>query len=202
MPNALRRIITFVGTFALLFGIAVSLGSPAAAASFAKEAAPVATPASPRDGATVAARHVLLTWTTSAPASSYEVRWGTVEGLGTDGLIVADGSVAGLMVERFDIPDLADLTYYWQVRAVGLDGSAGPWSEAVAFVVQAGTGDGEQLDTLAPDGAEAPAEPATRTPAGSWTAIDGILYVVVATSFAAILLAAVAYTWLRVRREA
>jgi hypothetical protein len=201
VPNALRRIITLVGAVALLLGAAASLSAPASAVT---ADAPVVSPVTPADGATVAARHVLLTWTSSTSAASYEVRWGTVEGLGPDGLIVADGSVAGLTKPRFDIPDLADLTYHWQVRAIGVDGSAGPWSAPSSFVVQAGTGEGEQLDTLAPDGAESPGEQPARTPAaaGGWAAVDGILYLVVASTFAVILLAVVARTWVRVRREA
>jgi hypothetical protein len=201
VPNALRRIITLVGSVALLLGVAAFLSVPATAVA---TDAPVATPATPADGATVAARHVLLTWTSSTPAASYEVRWGTVEGLGPDGLIVADGSVSGLTVPRFDIPDLADLTYHWQVRAIGVDGSPGPWSGAASFVVLAGTGEGEQLDTLAPEGAEAADDPSARAPtaAGRWAAVDGILYVVVASMFAVTLLAVVTRTWMRVRREA
>lgn len=201
MPNALRRIITLVGALALLLGVAASLSAPASAVT---TDAPVVTPATPADGATVAARHVLLTWTASTPAASYDVRWGTVEGIGPDGLIVADGSVTGLTKPRYDIPDLADLSYHWQVRAIGVDGSVGPWSAATSFVVQAGTGEGEQLDTLAPDGVEAADEEAPRAPAAArgWAAVDGILYVVGASMFAAVLLAVVTRTWMRVRREA
>lgn len=201
MPNAVRRIIALVGAVALLLGVAASLSAPASAAL---TDAPVVTPEAPARGATVAARHVLLTWSSSTPAASYDVRWGTVEGLGPDGLIVADGSVTGVTDQHFDIPDLADLTYYWQVRAVGVDGSVGPWSDPTSFVVLVGTGEGEQLDTLAPDGAESPGEQPSRTPGapGGWAAVDGILYLVVASSFAIILLAVVAHTWMRVRREA
>jgi hypothetical protein len=201
VPNALRRIITLVGAVALLLGVATSLSAPASAVTMG---APVVTPETPADGATVAARHVLLTWTSSTPAASYDVRWGTVEGLGPDGLIVADGSVTGLTKPRFDIPDLVDLTYYWQVRAIGVDGSAGAWSDPASFVVLVGTGEGEQLDTLAPEGAESSGEQPSRTPAapGGWAAVDGILYLVVASMFAVILLAVVTRTWMRVRREA
>jgi hypothetical protein len=201
VPNALRRILTLVGSVALLLAIAAGLSAPASALG---QTGPVATPATPADGSTVPAGHVLLSWTSSAPAESYEVRWGTTGELGPDGLLVADDSVSGLTASWFDIPDLADLTYHWQVRAIGGDGSVGPWSAASSFTVLAGTGEGEQLDTLTPDGAEAPVEKPAHTPvaAGGWAAVDGILYLVVASLFAVLLLAVVARAWIQRRREA
>lgn len=193
MPNALRRILTLVGAAVLLM--------IAPAHALASEGGPVATPVTPAEGATVPGGHVLLSWTTSAPAESYDVRWGTAEELGPDGLLLADGSVSGLTEPWYDIPDLADLTYHWQVRATGIDGAVGPWSAVASFTVLAGSGEGVQLDTLTPEGAEAPAEKPTRTPvaAGGWAAVDGILYLVVASSFAVLLLAVVLRAW--VRRE-
>lgn len=194
MPNALRRILSFAGAVAL----ALVVVSPAHGAANDQ---PVVTPVSPADGATLAARGVLLTWVSSEPAASYEVRWSTTEQLGPDGLLLADGSVAGLTEPHYDIPDLADLEYHWQARAIGTDGSAGPWSAVSSFTVRAGTGEGEQLDTLAPDGAEAPDVKPARAP-GGWASVDGILYLLVATAFAVLLLAFVARAWLRERRTA
>lgn len=194
MPNALRRILTLVAAAALLLAAVTSLGAPASAVT--AEGGPVAIPVTPAEGATVSARYAVLSWTSSAPAASYDVRWGTAEELGPDGLILADDEVDGLTTSWFTIPDLADLTYHWQVRAIGVDGSVGPWSAAASFTVLAGTGEGEQLDTLTPDEAETP----TRAP-GGWAAVDGILYLVVASTFALLLLAVVARAWLHRRSE-
>ncbi|HWH97624.1 MAG TPA: hypothetical protein VNS80_04590 [Pseudolysinimonas sp.] len=201
MPNAMRRILTLLGAIALLLGVAVSLGGTANAAT--AEGGPVATPTSPVDGATVPAGHVLLTWTSPSPVTSYDVRWGTVEELGPDGLLLADDSVSGLTNPWFDIPNLADLTYYWQVRAIGVDGAVGPWSASTSFTVLAGTGEGEQLDTLTPEGADTSPEKPTHTPVkpGGWAAVDGILYLAVASSFAIVLLAVVVRAWLHRQRE-
>jgi hypothetical protein len=199
VPNALRRILSLIGFVAL--AAAVSLGAGASAHAAANEAAPTVTLVSPLDGATVPARHVLVSWASSAPAASYDVRWGTAEALDADGLIIADGSVSGVTESRFDIPDLADLDYHWQVRAIGTDGSPGPWSAAFSFTVLAGTGEGEQLDTLAPDGAAAPEAQPGYAPSG-WASADGFLYLAVAFGFAFLLLAVVARAWLRERRAA
>lgn len=195
MPNALRRILSFVGAVALLFAGAT------ATAHAAPSAAPVVVAVAPADGATVPAGSVQLAWASSEPAASFEVRWGTTGEVGPDGLLLADGEAAGLTEPRYDIPDLADLAYYWQVRAIGTDGSEGPWSEVSSFTVLAGTGEGEQLDTLTPGGSEAPEVKPARAP-GGWASVDGILYLLLASAFAVLLLAVVARAWLRQRRTA
>lgn len=194
MPNAMRRILSLAGAVAL----ALVVVSPAHGATSDQ---PIVTPVSPADGATVAAGGVLLTWVSSEPAASYEVRWSTTEELGPDGLLLADDSVAGVTEPQFDIPDLADLEYHWQVRAIGTDGTAGPWSAASSFTVMAGTGDGEQLDTLGGGSAEAPDAKPVRAPGGAGS-VDGILYLLIASSFAVLLLAFVARAWVRDRRTA
>jgi hypothetical protein len=196
VPNALRRILSVAGAVALLF--AAGAAAPAHGAS---RTAPVVVAIAPADGATVPAGNVELTWASSEPAASFEVRWGTTGDVGPDGLLVADGEAAGLTEPRFGIPDLADLEYHWQARAIGTDGSAGPWSDVSSFTVLAGTGEGEQLDTLTPGGAEAPDVKPARAP-GGWGSVDGILYLLVASAFAVLLLAFVARAWVRERRAA
>jgi hypothetical protein len=198
VPNALRRILAIAGATALLLGLGASLG--ASAPANAAEDVPIATTVTPVDGSTVLAEDATLTWTSSGPAGSYEVRWGTTDEVGADSLLIADGSASGLTEPRFDIPDPADLEYHWQVRAIGLDGSAGPWSAPSSFTMRTGSGEGEQLDTLPHDSADAPgAKPARPPGAGN---VDGILYLLVASSFAVLLLAVVARAWLRERRAA
>jgi hypothetical protein len=196
VPNALRRILSSAGAIALLLAPVA-----AAPAHGAPTADPVVVAVAPVDGAIVPAGSVELVWAASEPVASFEVRWGTTGEVGADGLLIADGEVAGLTEPRFGIPGLADLEYHWQARAIAADGSAGPWSEASSFTVLAGTGEGEQLDTLTPGGAEAPGAKPARPP-GSWASVDGILYLLIASSFAVLLLAFVARAWVRDRRTA
>jgi len=201
VPNAVvRRASTFIAAFALV-AAAVAVAAPARAAADG----PVATPVSPVNGAVLDRGDFDFRWTSPAGAVSYEVRAG-LDGrtdVATGALVEAPStatiSTAGPVLTVADLPNG---TYYWQVRALGSEGSPGPWS-AVRTVEVAVPGDvGFQLETLGLDEYSVPT-PLGSTPSNSVVSDRlGALAVVLAGGFSALLLAVVARAWLRARRAA
>lgn len=152
----------------------------------------------PLDGAVVGGTAVVFSAPSADDGSGYELRWGTDPAVDAQsGRLesVEGGGDTIVTTTEYAIVDLGAYTYFWQVRA--LDNGTGMWSAPRSFTVDP-DGAGLQLETYPFT------EPSTGTAeaAGPLSAVSDGMWVVAASAFAVLFLAAVLLGARRARREA
>lgn len=184
-----RRIRAVLAVLALvLIGFAsTSLAANAAA----RETGPDAV-TGPADGSVVVGTVVVFSAPSAVFGAGYELRWGTDETVDAEtGQLVNVAGAELVATPEYAIVELAETTYYWQVRWV--DG--GEWTTPQSFTIDA-EGTGVQLETF-------PVEPTTSeaTPSASpRTGISGGVWVATASAFAVLFLVIVGLSARQVRR--
>ena len=114
----------------------------------------------PASGAVVTVGSFDLRWDSVGPDTEYEVRWSTTPHVEGDGSLVGISSTLGsrTSVTWYSMTAMTPVTYHWQVRAINVLGSAGPWSETRVVTVAA--------PPTPPPAAPPASPPSSGTPAG------------------------------------